>query len=306
MRATTRRSEAPPRTRAVHLVRKGRRSLPGRPLPRQHEHMATEKGNSQPGQAGEPQPGGAPRDARSVRQPQRGGRRLALADFERAITAMETTGRIEMDIAATLRAMAAKDGSDAAARRRRLAEVAMRAAQVAVDHSERMRQQARECPEHADVVALWQSLEDACWLLVDLARTEELLAGILRTMAGPAGCESAPSSTIMTGTSPARARADKRGQATSPGDDAAHAVVAPGGRDLSADASTRLDAIFARWREKYPGVQTGWEVMHAHPARVLAGGRPDRARSAQCQVGRRLGHAHGAGPRARSGRCHPR
>jgi hypothetical protein len=151
--------------------------------------MNTQNGSSQPAKAGKPQPGGVSRAVRSAQQQQLqpGERTLPLADFERAIAVMETTGRIEMQIAAALRAMAAEDGSDATARQRRLAEVAMGAAQVAVDHSERMRQQARAWSDHADVAALWQSLEDACWLLVDLARTEELMAGILRTMADRGG-----------------------------------------------------------------------------------------------------------------------
>jgi nucleotide-binding universal stress UspA family protein len=41
--------------------------------------------------------------------------------------------------------------------------------------------------------------------------------------------------------------------------------------EVSAEAATHLDATLAPWRAKYPGVQTGWEVVHAHPARLLAG-----------------------------------
>jgi nucleotide-binding universal stress UspA family protein len=41
--------------------------------------------------------------------------------------------------------------------------------------------------------------------------------------------------------------------------------------EVSADAATRLDATLAPWRAKYPGIETGWEVVHAHPARLLAG-----------------------------------
>jgi nucleotide-binding universal stress UspA family protein len=48
-----------------------------------------------------------------------------------------------------------------------------------------------------------------------------------------------------------------------------HPTIDP--HEVSADAAVRLDATLAPWRAKYPGVQTGWEVVHAHPARVLAG-----------------------------------
>ena len=48
-----------------------------------------------------------------------------------------------------------------------------------------------------------------------------------------------------------------------------HPTIDP--HKVSADAAVRLDATLAPWRAKYPGVQTGWEVVHAHPARVLAG-----------------------------------
>ncbi len=41
--------------------------------------------------------------------------------------------------------------------------------------------------------------------------------------------------------------------------------------EASAAAAARLDAALAGWQHKYPAVPTGWEVVHAHPARVLAG-----------------------------------
>ena len=54
-----------------------------------------------------------------------------------------------------------------------------------------------------------------------------------------------------------------------PAGGAPQTVIDP--RDLPADAASWLDATLAEWRQKYPDVQTGWEVMHAHPGRVLAG-----------------------------------
>jgi nucleotide-binding universal stress UspA family protein len=74
-------------------------------------------------------------------------------------------------------------------------------------------------------------------------------------------------------------------------------------REVSAGAATALEDMLAPWREKYPGVQTGWEVVHAQPARVLAS---ESARADLVVLGRQqdgpavgsvthavLSHAHG-------------
>jgi nucleotide-binding universal stress UspA family protein len=73
--------------------------------------------------------------------------------------------------------------------------------------------------------------------------------------------------------------------------------------EVSADAATRLEATLAPWRAKYPGVQAGWEVVHAHPARVLAGasaradlvvlGRHQEGSAVGSVTHAVLGHAHG-------------
>jgi nucleotide-binding universal stress UspA family protein len=47
------------------------------------------------------------------------------------------------------------------------------------------------------------------------------------------------------------------------------AVLDP--HEVSAAASVCLDESLAGWRNKYPAVEAGWEVVHAHPGRVLAG-----------------------------------
>ena len=47
--------------------------------------------------------------------------------------------------------------------------------------------------------------------------------------------------------------------------------AAAGRRELPADAAAQLDAMLAGWKDRYPQVQAGWEVVHAHPGRVLAG-----------------------------------
>lgn len=81
----------------------------------------------------------------------------------------------------------------------------------------------------------------------------------------------------------------------------------PGQPDESAADGAQLEAILASWRDKYPEVEASWEVVHAHPGRVLAGasaradlvvlGRHGAARPQPPGVGSVthsvLSHAHG-------------
>jgi nucleotide-binding universal stress UspA family protein len=69
----------------------------------------------------------------------------------------------------------------------------------------------------------------------------------------------------------------------------------PAGEDLdriSAEAETSLAAALEGWREKYPGVRVRQDVIHGHPARVLAS---YSARTDLVVLGRH-GHPDGAGP----------
>lgn len=45
----------------------------------------------------------------------------------------------------------------------------------------------------------------------------------------------------------------------------------PGHSEVAAEENTRLESAVSTWREKFPDVEARWEVMHAHPGRVLAG-----------------------------------
>ena len=45
----------------------------------------------------------------------------------------------------------------------------------------------------------------------------------------------------------------------------------PGHTEVAAEENTRLESAMNAWREKFPDVEARWEVMHAHPGRVLAG-----------------------------------
>jgi nucleotide-binding universal stress UspA family protein len=54
----------------------------------------------------------------------------------------------------------------------------------------------------------------------------------------------------------------------------------------------RLEDVLAGWREKYPGVETSTEIVHAHPAHLLAG---TSARADLVVLGRRTGGTAGPG-----------
>ena len=45
----------------------------------------------------------------------------------------------------------------------------------------------------------------------------------------------------------------------------------PGHTEVPAEQNTRLESAVSTWREKFPDVDARWEVVHAHPGRVLAG-----------------------------------
>ena len=61
---------------------------------------------------------------------------------------------------------------------------------------------------------------------------------------------------------------------------------------ISAAAASSLDAALAGWREKYPDVNIRQDIIHGHPARVLAG---YSARADLIVLGRH-GHPSGVGP----------
>ncbi len=68
-----------------------------------------------------------------------------------------------------------------------------------------------------------------------------------------------------------------------------------GGGDTQAEEEARMEALLAPWRDKYPDVEASYEVVHAHPGRVLAGAS---ARADLVVLGRRVPsepHAHGVG-----------
>jgi nucleotide-binding universal stress UspA family protein len=69
--------------------------------------------------------------------------------------------------------------------------------------------------------------------------------------------------------------------------DSERAALDPG--HLSTEVAAQLDATLAEWRAKYPDVEAGWELVHAHPGRVLAGAS---ARADLVVLGRHRGGPH--------------
>jgi len=110
---------------------------------------------------------------RSAGQAWRDRHALTLAHFTRSITAMETVGQVEEDLAVTLRTIAVQATGTVATRRLKLAENAAQAAQTAAGHARRLRQQALEWAGHADgrapvKPALYQRLADIDRRLAEL------------------------------------------------------------------------------------------------------------------------------------------
>jgi hypothetical protein len=173
----------------VRPADRGRMSL----LERKH---VLEDGNVEPNVHGE-EPGQASqagrksggRDLRCVRGAWRDEQALVHRDFARAVALMEAVARTEKDIADTLRAMARLGGSEAAARRLRLAEAAIKGAQQAAGHAERLQRMADRWARHAELAALQQSLGHAGRVLADLASAEEDIAGILTKLASKDGSD---------------------------------------------------------------------------------------------------------------------
>ena len=64
------------------------------------------------------------------------------------------------------------------------------------------------------------------------------------------------------------------------------------GHQLYRGMATRLEDMLAGWREKYPAVETGTEITHAHPGHLLAqaSGHADLV-----VLGRQPSHTGGSG-----------
>jgi hypothetical protein len=89
------------------------------------------------------------------------GRAVRHSEVARAVMLMQAVSRTEKDIADTLRAIAETGGTEAAARRLKLAEAAIIGAREAAERGEELRRLAEWWARHADMAALRRSVDHA-------------------------------------------------------------------------------------------------------------------------------------------------
>lgn len=114
-----------------------------------------------------------------------------LSGLWRSVDVMETVVRVELDIAGTLQALSLRGGSEAGARRMRLAADAIGGANTAIDRSKDLQREIYRLAAHGDVeaAALCQLLDRAAGVLTGLASAERDMADTIMSMPGPEGSE---------------------------------------------------------------------------------------------------------------------
>jgi hypothetical protein len=134
------------------------------------------------------------------------GRAVRHSEVARAVMLMQAVSRTEKDIADTLRAIAETGGTEAAARRLKLAEAAIIGAREAAERGEELRRLAEWWARHADMAALRRSVDHAHRALTELAWTEEDIAAVLTRLASEGGPELADERRRLAGDALAGAR----------------------------------------------------------------------------------------------------
>lgn len=109
--------------------------------------------------------------------------------LEQTVRVLEESAFVERDLAATLTAMAADDGSRAAARWLVIAKQATAGATAAAKRGEHLLNVARQRAEHADVIRLHHLLAHAAEVLADLAKTEQGIADAMTSLAARGGSD---------------------------------------------------------------------------------------------------------------------
>ena len=146
-----------------------------------------------PGQASEPPDARMAERARAGREVYQGARTRTLRGLWRTIDVMETVVRVELGVARTLQALSLRDGTEAGARRMRLAREAIGGANTAIDRSMHLQREVYRLAAHGDVeeAMLRQLLERAAGVLAGLSSAEREDADTSPRLPGPAGSDRA-------------------------------------------------------------------------------------------------------------------
>ena len=145
------------------------------------------------GPGGGPEHSSEPQDARAraVRETHRTAGARTLSGLRRTIDVMETVARVELGVARTLQALSLRGGSEAGARRMRLATEAIGGANTAIDRSRHLQREVYRLAARGDVAGagLRQLLDRAAGVLTGLASAERDIADTIMSMPGPDGSE---------------------------------------------------------------------------------------------------------------------
>jgi hypothetical protein len=138
----------------------------------------------------------AERDHRRGRRTRPGDQALVHSDPAWGAALMEAVSLTERDVAGTFRAMAQTGGGEAAARRLRLADAAIRGSREAAERARLLQRlgsqearQARNAARQADRAALLRALHRAGPILAELAAAETDIARALAKLAEADGSE---------------------------------------------------------------------------------------------------------------------
>lgn len=144
-----------------------------------------------------PEQAGGQADARTTERARAGRDTYRIAGARtvsglwRTLDVMETVVRVELGIARTLQALSLRDGSEAGARRMRLAAEAIGGANTAIDRSRHLQREVYRLAAHGDVeeATLRQLLDRAARVLSGLASAERDIADTIMSTPGPDGSD---------------------------------------------------------------------------------------------------------------------
>src|SRR5215469_11693075 len=131
----------------------------------------------------------AERDHRRGRRTRPGDQALVHSDPAWGAALMEAVSLTERDVAGTFRAMAQTGAGEAAARRLRLADAAIRGSREAAERARLLQRLGSNAARQADRAALLRALHRAGPILAELAAAETDIAHALAKLAEADGSE---------------------------------------------------------------------------------------------------------------------